>query len=139
MRLSEIRGDRCLDVIADLVDPIARIAEDETAMEAFRPKKAPDGMTPHAFFLERIKRAVPSLVRDHKSDLILILSVIEGVTPEEYTAALTMPKLLSDAFEILTDRDLIGFLASANTTETPSGPSSPSTVDPAAQTSSVSA
>ena len=32
MRLSDVRGDRTLDVIADLIDPISEIASDEEAV-----------------------------------------------------------------------------------------------------------
>ena len=45
MKLSDIKGDRTLEVIADLVDPIANIAEDEDTFALFRREKLPAGMT----------------------------------------------------------------------------------------------
>lgn len=33
MKLSDIKGERTLEVIADIINPIANIAEDETASE----------------------------------------------------------------------------------------------------------
>ena len=36
MRLSDIKGDRVFDVIADIIDPIANIASDETASALFK-------------------------------------------------------------------------------------------------------
>ena len=36
MRLSDIQGERVFDVIADIIDPIANIAEDDAASAMFR-------------------------------------------------------------------------------------------------------
>ena len=41
MKLSDIQGDRVFDVIADIIDPIANIAEDEKASAMFRREKLP--------------------------------------------------------------------------------------------------
>ena len=45
MRLSDIKGERTLDVIAEIIEPIANIAEDEAAAELFRREKPPEGMS----------------------------------------------------------------------------------------------
>lgn len=103
MRLSEIKGERTLDVIAEIIEPIANIAEDEAASELFKKKKLPEGKTPKGFLLERAKKAVPALIKVHKAELITILSTIEGTTSEEYTASLNLAKLFSDVVELLTD------------------------------------
>ena len=50
MRLSDVKGERTLDVIADIIDPIANIAEDKEASELFTRKKLPDGMDPRQVF-----------------------------------------------------------------------------------------
>ena len=44
MRLSDVRGERTLDVIADLIGPIAEIASDEEAAALFRREKVPEGV-----------------------------------------------------------------------------------------------
>ena len=67
MRLSDIKGDRVFDVIADIIDPIANIASDETASALFKREKLPDGMTAKAFLLERARKAV-DLVCQHKQE-----------------------------------------------------------------------
>lgn len=112
MRLSEIRGERVFDVIADIIEPCCNIAQDKEAAEIFdRSVKRPEGVTPAEFALSRIKSAVPKLVRSHKDDIVAILSSIEGVSPDEYREGLTMPKLIQGVYEILTDEDLLGFLS----------------------------
>ena len=39
MRLSDIQGDRVFDVIADIIDPVANIAEDDDAASFFKREK----------------------------------------------------------------------------------------------------
>lgn len=45
MKLSDIKGDRTLEVIAEIIDPIANIVEDDTASAMFRREKLPEGVT----------------------------------------------------------------------------------------------
>ena len=53
MKLSDIQGDRVFDVIADIIDPIANIAEDEKASAMFQREKLPEGMTGKQFAMQR--------------------------------------------------------------------------------------
>ena len=103
MRLSDIKGDRVFDVIADIIDPIANIASDETASSLFKREKLPEGMTAKAFLLERARKAVPALLKGHKRDIITVLATIEGVSADDYRSSLTLAKLMQDAAELLTD------------------------------------
>ena len=103
MRLSDIKGDRVFDVIADIIDPIANIASDETASSLFKREKLPDGMTAKAFLLERARKAVPALLKGHKGDIITVLATIEGVSADDYRASLTLAKLMQDTAELMTD------------------------------------
>lgn len=112
MRLSDVKGERTLDAIADIIDPIANIAEDEAAEELFTRRKLPDGMTPKRFLLQRARKSIPVLLRDHKADVIAILSSIEGTDPEDYAGALSLPKLFKDCVELLTDEAFTSFFTS---------------------------
>ena len=107
MRLSDIKGERTLDVIADIIDPIANIAEDEVASELFKREKLPEGMTANKFLLQRARKAAPALLKGHKGDIISILSTIEGTTPEAYTGTLNLVKLIKDTIDLLTDEAFI--------------------------------
>lgn len=127
MKLSDIKGERCLDVVADLIEPIASMAQDKDVMALFKPTKVPDGETPRNFFAERMRKGLPKLLRDHRSEIIQIMASLEGVTPAVYKKTLTMPKLISDVFEVLTDSSITAFLSSPATTETSSGSASEST------------
>ena len=103
MKLSDIKGERTLDVIADLIDPISNIAEDEKAAAMFKREKLPDGKTAREFVVERLKNSAPSLLKYHKADIISILATIDGVAPEEYSESLNLAKLLKDFTELFTD------------------------------------
>lgn len=103
MRLSDIQGERVFDVIADIIDPVANIAQDETASALFKREKLPEGMTAKAFLLKRARTSIPSLLKGHKGDIIAILSTIEGSPVEKYKADLSLAKLMKDVTELLTD------------------------------------
>lgn len=131
MRLSDVKGERTLDVVADIIDPIANIAEDEVASELFTRKKLPEGMTPQKFLLQRARKAVPPLLKGHKKDVITILSTIEGTSPKAYTGALNLAKLFKDCVELLTDEAFEELFISAQN-ETTSGSAPESTEAPEA-------
>lgn len=115
MKLSDIKGDRVLDVIADVIDPIANIAQDKDVAAMFKRKAVPDGMEARDFFAERMRKGMPALLKGHKHDVIAILAAIEGVTPEKYTDTLNLAKLFTDAMELITDDAFLDFLSSQKT------------------------
>lgn len=113
MKLSDVKGERTLDVIADIVVPVANIAEDKEAAEMFSRKKAPAGADPRSFLLSRIRRILPSLLKGHKKDVIAILAAIEGVTPEAYAEGLDLLKLTTDCVDLFTDEAFTALFISA--------------------------
>ena len=113
MRLSDIKGDRTLEVIAEIIDPIANIAADEEASAMFKREKLPDGMTAKKFLMKRVRKSLPVLLKGHKADIIAILSAIEGVSAEEYSGALNLVKLVKDCTDLLTDEAFMELFISA--------------------------
>lgn len=113
MKLSDIQGDRVFDVIADIIDPIANIAEDEKASAMFQREKLPEGMTVKQFAMQRARKALPALLKGHKADIIAILAAIEGVSADAYKGALNLAKLTRDTVELLTDDAFTAFFLSA--------------------------
>lgn len=129
MRLSDIKGERTLDVIADIIEPIANIASDEEAADLFVRKPLPKGMKPKEFLLKRVKKSVPKLIKSHKSDLITILASFEGITPKEYTDKLNMITFTKDVIELLTDETFGALFISSAQTPEQSGTAPESTED----------
>lgn len=111
MKLSDISGERTLDVIADILPPVSRIAQDDSAMEIFVPKSVPEGMTQVQFFASRIEKSAPALLKGHRDDVIDILAAISGKTREEYVAGMNLASLVKDLVELMTDTEFLGFLS----------------------------
>lgn len=126
MKLSDVKGDRVFDVIADLIEPIANIASDKEATEMFKKKKVPEGMEAKTFLMKRLTKALPQLLKGHKKDMIAILSIIKGCSPEEYAEQLTIFTLVRDCADLLNDKDFTKLFISAQTEE-PSSASAPMT------------
>ncbi len=91
MKLSEIKGERALDVLADLMEPISIIcadAEIRAAAESGKPKLLICKM----------------LLKAHKKQVIEILAILDGENPASYEInLLTLPAKL---LEILNDPDV---------------------------------
>ena len=96
MKISEIKGDRALDVFADLIDPATEIMSDKQIALAMR-----NGNNPFA-----IKRAI----KEHKKSVKAILAVLDDQDPDTYEPnVLDIPlKLL----EILNDPAVMSLFTS---------------------------
>lgn len=103
MKLSEVKGERTLDVIAEIIEPIVRIAQDERVSQGLSSAKGDAGAAAAAL--------VPLIFKEHKEDVVAILASINGMTPEEYADGMTVASVLGDMYEVLTDGELLGFLA----------------------------
>lgn len=113
MKLSDVKGDRVFDVIADLIDPVSNIAKDHDAKAIFkRGEKIPEGKTANEVFGERVKAHLPGILKNHKDDIVTILATISGVTPDEYRENMTLGSLMTDVISLLGDETFLGFLAS---------------------------
>ena len=73
MKLSDIKGERTLDVIAEIIEPIANIAADQTAAALFQRQRCPKGKKPKEFMLERVKKSAPALIKGHREDIVQLL------------------------------------------------------------------
>lgn len=126
MKLSDIKGNRVLDVIADIIDPIANMVQDKDVAAMFKREAVPDGMEARDFFAKRMCKGLPVLLKSHKADIIAIMAAIEGVTPEQYAASLDFPKLFTDVMELVTDDVFLNFLSSSETGKGAGAPGSAS-------------
>ena len=126
MKLSDIKGDRVLDVIADIIDPIANMVQDKDVAAMFKREAVPEGMDARDFFAKRMCKGLPVLLKGHKADIIAVMAAIEGVTPEQYAESLDFPKLFTDVMELVTDDALLDFLSSSETGKGADAPGSAS-------------
>lgn len=131
MKLSDVKGARTLEVIAEVIDPVANIAEDEAAAALFRREKLPEGMTAKKFLLQRVRKFLPVLLKKHKADLIAIMAAIEGTDKKSYEDSLSLIKLTRDVTDLLTD-EAFGELFISAQSGTPSGSAQENTEAPKA-------
>lgn len=111
MKLSDIKGERVFDVIADIIEPVATIAQDEEAMALFNSADKPEELSGWEWFVERAKKSVPVLMRNYKHELCVILATINDVDVDEYVEGLSVPKLFSNVIDLVTDSEFISFFS----------------------------
>ena len=84
MKLSEIKGERALEVLADLVDPVAEIFGDKEIVAVLQSGKAP-------------AKAIKLALKNHKKAVLAMMATIDGEDPEIYQPSLlVLPKRLLD-------------------------------------------
>lgn len=105
MRLSEIQGEKALDTLADLLEPVSLIIAD-------------DEITKLANEDQKIK-VVQYILKNHKKEAITILALLDGEDPATYKPSLlSLPKKL---LELLSDPDITDLFQSQGLIETYSG------------------
>lgn len=112
MKLREIKGERAIEVIADLIAPIANIATDQKNLQLFHAEKK-EGESSKDTALRDFKEKIPLLLRTHKEDVLAILCAINGSNPEE----LNMLDIMKGIVELGNDQDFQNLFLSAVKTE----------------------
>lgn len=107
MKLSEIKGEVALDVLADIIDPLGEIIGDKEIEAAYKKKSS---------YKDLIKMAI----KRHKKAVIEIMARLDLKSPEEYEVDfLTLPRKI---MEVLSDPNLSSlFSLRSEITESNSG------------------
>lgn len=100
MKLSEIKGDRALDVVADLIEPLAKISEDTALRQLLSSAD-----------VNKVK-IVTSLIKNHKPEIIEILSIIEGEDVETFKDKMTLITLPKAILDIVNDKEVMNLFTS---------------------------
>lgn len=91
MKLSEIRGEKALDVISDLIEPITEIFADQEFASIIRSNK------PKVL-------AVKCAIKKHKKAVLTVLAILDEEDPATYNPSLlSIPMKLLD---VLNDPEL---------------------------------
>ena len=100
-KLSEIKGEDALDVLADVLEPVSVIAQDEEFVKAVRDKK-----------FSKIEM-VRYLLKNHKAEILKTMAIIDGKDVENYSPSIIeLPVMLLD---LLNDPDLLSLFTSQDT------------------------
>ena len=90
-KLSEIKGEEALDVLAEIIEPAAEIFTDEAVKKALTEGK-------------KKLEAVKVVLKNHKKAVIAVMAALEGVAVKEYQPPLlALPTML---MEVLNDPEL---------------------------------
>lgn len=95
MKLSDYKDEEALELLADLLEPVAEILSDKAILAAMQAKEI------------NKMGAIKYAIKQHKKSVIEVLAILEGVPVNEYHCnVFTLPvKLL----EILNDPELMDF------------------------------
>ena len=126
-QISEIKGEKSFDVLAGIIEPVANIAADEKTASLFVARQIPDGMSLQEYVLQRVKEAVPQLMKCHKKDLITILALLSDMSVKEYKAQMTPDGLMLDMSKLISDPIFNAFFTMSQSRETPSASASENT------------
>lgn len=107
MKLSDIKGEQVLDVLAEIIVPVTNIALDESAAAIFKKAELPEGESRTKFALKRIQKNIPALIKGHKDDLIKIMALISQQSEEEYKKGLNMASFVHDLTDLLSDEEFV--------------------------------
>lgn len=113
MRLSELKGEKALDALGEIIEPAVKIMQDPAVVAAARA-----GNT-----LEIVK----IMCKDHKREVITMMAVLDDQDPATYEVGLlTLPAKL---LELLNDPEVQMLFTQRGRTEgeTPSGSASENT------------
>ena len=94
MRLSDYKGEEALDVLADIIEPLANIIADAEIQELSKKPNTP------------IIAMVKPAIKNHKGDLITILARLENVPVEEYRKTMNLLTLPKQVMELLNDPEV---------------------------------
>lgn len=105
MKLSDIRGEKALDIVADIMELVDAMADDDRVKSMVQELRVQGGDPSRI-----ICRHLPSILKDsgYKERIISVLAVASGVSYEDYASG---GPLIMDLLELLTsDAETLGFL-----------------------------
>lgn len=113
MKLSELKGERAIEVIADLIEPITNIAQDQKNLKLFH-AELQKGETAREAGIRDFKAKIPNLLKTHKKDVLNILCILNEKNPDD----LSVMDIFAGAVELANDKDFqVLFLSSVKTAD----------------------
>ena len=98
-KLSEIKGEDALDILADLIEPVAEFSEDKIFVSYVRAGKN--------------TKAVRQAIKGHKKAVLKVMAILEGEDPKTYNPPLVrLPIMLLQLFN---DPELVSLFQSEQT------------------------
>lgn len=106
MKLSEIKGERAIEIIADLIDPVSVIASDDEFKQLLEADKKVD--------------AVKYLLKNHSKEVLTCMAILNDEDPKTYSPSfVTLPAML---LELLNTPELVELFYSGGTVTSSGSP-----------------
>lgn len=105
MRLSELTAEQGLEVIANSLEYIGNIADDDTALKLCQELVPREGEKYIKVFARGAKTA-PKLLKTHKDDVIGILAAFELQTVEEYKKKHKLMDVIKDMVNLVNEPEV---------------------------------
>ena len=94
MNISELKGEKALDTLADILEPAVTIFTDEKV------KKAAEKNYAHA---------ISVAIKDHKKDVLKIMATLEGKPYKEYVKEVNVFTLPAQIIELINNEEIMSF------------------------------
>lgn len=108
MKLSELQDGDALEVYAELLDPVTKIAADKEFQEIYNSKK------PYLFMVKH-------LLKNHKEETMEILAIANGKKKEEFHANFwEIPKMIKEIWDDANFQNLFQLQQMTNSNDTSS-------------------
>lgn len=117
MRLSELTAEQGLEAIANSLEYIGNIADDDTALELCR-ELVPREDEKYIKVFARGAKTAPKLLKTHKDDVIGILAAFELQTVEEYKKKHKLMDVIKGMVNLVNEPEVRQLFFSAPTGET---------------------
>lgn len=99
-KLTEIKGDDALELIADMLEPATEIMSDENVK--------------NAFYKKNLGAAIKVSIKEHKKAVKLILALLNGKDVEKYNPSVA--EIVKGAMDISNDEALVDLFTLPNQT-----------------------
>lgn len=98
MKLSQIKNEDALEVLAEIMEPVAEIVKDKKFEQLMKDPNTPN--------IDRVKY----ILKVHKTSIVKIIAAMHQVPVEEYE--FNIISLTKDVLEMMDDDDLLGLFTS---------------------------
>lgn len=86
MKLSEIKGEKAIEVFADLLEPVSKILSDEDILNSIKQKESQITI-------------IQKMLKGHSKEIVEMLAILEDVPVAEYQVDfVTLPMKLIEIF-----------------------------------------
>jgi hypothetical protein len=122
MKLSELTAEQGLEAIANSLEHIGNIADDDDALSLCR-ELAPREGDKYIKIFARGAKTAPRLLKTHKDDVIGILAAFELQTVEEYKKTHKLMDVIKGMVDLINEPEVrqLFFSAPTSAAEEPSG------------------